>query len=90
MPHKAKRQQSALQRLRANLTQSAWRAHLTRTLRLQGFAQALQLLAPERVLERGYSIVEHHGAILRDSAKVQAGDTIQVRLARGSIAANVK
>ena len=84
------RQQSALQRLRADLTQSAWRAHLTRTLRLQGFAQALQLLAPERVLERGYSIVEHHGAILRDSAKVQAGDTIQVRLARGSIAANVK
>ena len=53
-------------------------------------AQALQLLAPSRVLERGYSIVEHDGAILRDSAKVQAGDAITVRLARGSIDAEVK
>ena len=84
------RPQSALDLLRANLRQSAQRAHLTRTSRLQGFAQALQLLAPERVLERGYSIVEHDGAILRDSASVRAGDTIAVQLARGSITANVK
>ena len=61
-----------------------------RTASVQGFAQALQLLAPERVLERGYSIVEHNGAILRDSIKVKPGDTIAVRMARGQLSAEVK
>ena len=84
------RQRSALQQQRANLMQSIQRTHMTCGARLQGHAQALQLLAPSRVLERGYSIVEHDGAILRDSAKVQAGDAITVRLARGSIDAEVK
>ena len=46
-------------------------------------------MAPDRVLDRGYSIVEHDGAILRDSAKVRVGDTIVVRLARGQIDAEV-
>ena len=82
--------QSALRQRRASLTQSVQRALHARTASLQGFAQALQLLAPERVLERGYSIVEHDGAILRDSARVQTGDAITVRLARGAISAEVK
>ena len=84
------RQRSALRQQRTNLTQSIQRTQMTCSARLQGFAQALQLLAPSRVLERGYSIVEHDGAILRDSAKVQAGDAITVRLGRGSIEAEVK
>ncbi len=84
------RQRSALRQQRANLTQSIQRTQMTCSARLQGFTQALQLLAPSRVLERGYSIVEHDGTILRDSAKVQAGDAITVRLARGSIDAEVK
>lgn len=82
--------QSALQRREASFRQSALRAHLARAARLQGLAQALHLLAPERVLERGYSIVEHDGAILRDSTEVRAGDTIAVQLARGRIKANVQ
>ena len=84
------RQRSALQQQRASLMQSIQRTQMTCSARLQGFTQALQLLAPSRVLERGYSIVEHDGTILRDSAKVQAGDAITVRLARGSIDAEVK
>ncbi len=84
------RQRSALQQQRASLMQSIQRTQMTCSARLQGFTQALQLLAPSRVLERGYSIVEHDGAILRDSTKVQAGDAITVRLARGSIDAEVK
>ena len=84
------RPRAALQQRGAWLTQSAHRALLVRTVRLQGFAKSLQLLAPQRVLERGYSIVEHDGVILRDSAQVQAGDTIWVRLARGRLAASVK
>ena len=82
--------QSALHTQRMQLTQSAQRGILSRAASLQGFKQALQLLAPARVLDRGYSIVEHQGAILRDSANVHLGDTIVVRLARGSLAAEVK
>ena len=82
--------QSNLAQRRGRLMQSAQRELLNRSSRLQSFTQALQLLAPARVLERGYSIVEHNGAILRDSLSVRAGDTIAVRLARGGLAAEVK
>ena len=82
--------QAALQQRRAALVQSLRRAIADRAASVQAFAQALQLLAPERVLERGYSIVEHGGVILRDSSKVKAGDTIAVRLARGRVEAEVK
>ena len=82
--------QTALRQRRIGLAQSARRALLARAASVQGFAQALQLLAPERVLERGYSIVEYNGAILRDSANVKPGDTIAVRMARGQLAAEVK
>ena len=84
------RSQSALQQWRARLAQSAQRTLSAATASVQGFAQALQLLAPERVLERGYSIVEYDGGILRDSATVREGDAISVRLARGRLAAEVK
>ncbi len=82
--------QSALQQRRSNLARATRNATVTRAVGLQKFAQALQLLAPERVLERGYSIVEHEGAILRDSARVQPGDRVAVRLARGGLSAEVK
>ena len=51
--------------------------------------QALIFLDPARVLERGYSIVEHQGAVLRDARQAMAGDTLQVRLARGTVEASV-
>ncbi len=82
--------QSALQQRRSNLVRATQDVILDRRASLQKFAQALQLLAPERVLERGYSIVEHQGAILRDSANVQPGDRVAVRLARGGLSAEVK
>jgi len=63
---------------------------VTRRANILGFTQALQLLAPDRVLERGYSIVEYNGVILRDSAAVRVGDTIAVRLARGHVDAEVR
>ena len=81
---------SALQLRRAEFRQSVRRTLLERAARIQGCEQALQHLAPERVLERGYSIVEHNGAILRDSENVQPGDAIAVRLARGRLLADVK
>ena len=57
--------------------------------RIDAGRRALAHLDPARVLERGYSIVEHAGRVLRDSAQVATGDRIQVRLAHGALAADV-
>ncbi len=58
--------------------------------RLDAQRQAMSLLNPARVLERGYSIVEHDGAIVRDASQVSVGDGLRVQLARGVIEAEVK
>ena len=51
--------------------------------------QALLFLDPARVLERGYSIVEHRGKVLRDARDVAVGDRLKVRLAAGNLEASV-
>ena len=50
---------------------------------------ALLFLDPARVLERGYSIVEHRGMVLRDASEVAVGDSLKVRLAVGNLEASV-
>lgn len=84
------RRRTELQHRRAGIALSLQRGAADWQARVEGFANALQHLAPARVLERGYSIVEHRGAILRDSANAHSGDAIAVRLARGRIEAVVK
>ena len=83
-------QLAALRQRAAVLKSAAEKVLSNHFFRLQGLAKALQLLAPARVLERGYSIVEHNGAILRDSADVRSGDNIAIRLARGQLTAEVR
>ncbi|MBL8524551.1 MAG: exodeoxyribonuclease VII large subunit [Betaproteobacteria bacterium] len=51
---------------------------------------AMALLNPARVLERGYSIVEYNGAVLRDSSQLSPGDAIRVQLHKGALDAEVK
>jgi exodeoxyribonuclease VII large subunit len=44
----------------------------------------LELLAPQRTLERGYAIVQDaEGRILRDSADLAEKESIELRLAKG-------
>ena len=47
----------------------------------------LQLLGPEQVLSRGYSITMDaaSGRVLRDAAKVKAGQKLKTRLAKGEV-----
>ncbi len=53
-------------------------------------AQALALLNPQAVLERGYAIVARPGGdIVVDAAQLHAGDTVGVRFARGEAAATI-
>ena len=60
-------------------------AHLAR---LQA---TLQSVDPAAVLARGYSITtSSSGAVLRDASRVQAGERLKTRLARGEIESEVK
>jgi exodeoxyribonuclease VII large subunit len=53
-------------------------------------ARSLQSLSPLATLERGYAIVTGQGGqILRSSASAQIGDSLNVRLSRGTVQADV-
>jgi exodeoxyribonuclease VII large subunit len=52
---------------------------------------ALDALSPLRVLSRGYAIaLRADGRALRDADDVQVGDTIEVRVARARVQAEVR
>jgi exodeoxyribonuclease VII large subunit len=59
--------------------------------RLKLAERALASLSPLATLERGYAIVQRSdgGALVTDAAQVKRGTAIDVRLARGSLAATV-
>jgi exodeoxyribonuclease VII large subunit len=62
-----------------------------RTRRLEQASARLQALSPLAVLSRGYALVYGEGGqLLRDAAEVKPGQGIRARLAKGSLAAEVK
>ncbi len=64
---------------------------LERRVRLELMDTALQALSPLAILERGYALVfDASGQLLKDAAKVKAGDEISARLAKGTVGATVK
>jgi exodeoxyribonuclease VII large subunit len=79
----------ALYRLRAagrTLLVHRWRA------RVDGFAQRLADLDPDRVLGRGYSrtVLERTGATLTRAADARPGDRLRTHLAEGKLASRVE
>lgn len=61
--------------------------HRVRSERLQ---TALQSLSPLAILDRGYALIfDSDGKLLKDAGRVQIGDTVSARLARGQIEASV-
>ena len=72
--------------------QSGMRRAIERlTVRASLVERSLKSLSPLATLQRGYAIVSRaaDGAVLTDSAAVTAGESIAVRLARGSLGAVV-
>jgi len=45
---------------------------------------------PEAILQKGYAIVTHSGRIVRDPADVPVGETVEARVAHGTISATVE
>lgn len=58
--------------------------------KLEYFSQSAELLDPQNVLNRGYSITSHGGKIVSDSSEVKEGDVLVTRLKRGIVVSNVK
>ena len=50
----------------------------------------LRALSPQATVARGYAIVRHGGAVVRDAAAVRPGDAIDVELAAGGLGARVE
>ena len=51
----------------------------------------LNALSPVAILDRGYALVfDAHGALVKDASRLQAGDQVSARLAKGNFTAEVK
>lgn len=50
----------------------------------------VSLLAPDKLLERGYSITTHNGKIVKDGASLFAGNELVTQLAKGEVKSVVK
>ncbi len=58
--------------------------------RLDQLAGQLEALSPLAILDRGYALIfDPSGELLKDAARVKAGDEISARLAKGSLSATV-
>ncbi len=75
----------ALLSLQSRAQASTQRTVGQRRLALAALSAQLELLNPQRTLERGYAIVtDHKGQIVRARTQLQARQTIHLRLADGS------
>ena len=62
-----------------------------RRVRVERMDTALSALSPLAILERGYALVfDASGKLLKDAARVKAGDEISARLAKGTLSATAK
>jgi exodeoxyribonuclease VII large subunit len=93
--HDLRRVLSSLRREReaisARLATAAKQQIGQRRARLENASARLVALSPLSILERGYALVfDAAGSVVKDAAKLLAGDEISARLARGTVIATVK
>lgn len=58
--------------------------------RLKTVSSIIDLVDPDKVLKRGYSITSLHGKTITEVDQVKSGDLIETRLSTGSFASKVK
>jgi exodeoxyribonuclease VII large subunit len=75
----------------ARVTGAARTVLLRRRHRLQQASSRLEALSPLSILQRGYALVfDAAGNLVKDASQVEIGGEIQARVAKGTIAAEVK
>jgi exodeoxyribonuclease VII large subunit len=80
----------AWQTMQQRFVQAVLHEQRLRQQRLHGFTQALHLLNPQQVLERGYSIVLNEaGQVVSSAAQTVVGAGLQVQFAQGRVATTV-
>jgi exodeoxyribonuclease VII large subunit len=82
--------QTLLANLRRHLAAGMRRGIEQASGRMNGGSAALELLNPQRTLERGYSIATAAGGIVRDSSGLKEGDEVKLRFAQGSATTRVE
>ena len=81
----------SIRRLEADFHQKMLKSIHQQHQRLQLAAQSLELLSPQRTLERGYAVLRKpQGAVIRNAKDVQAGQELQAMLADGEIKLSVQ
>ncbi|HSD36528.1 MAG TPA: exodeoxyribonuclease VII large subunit [Rhodocyclaceae bacterium] len=81
----------ALDGLQARLVTATEHGHAQRAEKLRALTSSLSHLNPEAVLQRGYAIVRTEaGAVVRDAATLQVGEALELVLAAGRAAAEVR
>ena len=84
-------QQQQLAQLKQRLQTSMQQQLQRQQQQLSRLQSGLQHLNPEGVLLRGYALVQNSaGEIVRDSQQLATGETLQLRLAKGSAEVEVK
>jgi len=74
----------------ANLAAATHRRLLESRGSLDRRTASLEALSPLAILNRGYALVfDANGQLLKDAARLKAGDNLSARLARGSVRARV-
>ena len=79
------RDRARLEDLRRRLAMATAQGRRRKAEAAAGLAGRLRLLSPQSVLERGYSITTdaETGAVVRDAARLRAGQRLATRLAKG-------
>jgi len=57
--------------------------------RIDALIRLFQAFNVQKTLDRGFALVRHNGAIVKQVAQVRQGDKINVQLAAGSIEADI-
>lgn len=78
-------QKERLEQLRMRLKQTADRQIMLRRHKIELIRQALAMLSPERIYQKGYSLLTANGKIIRSTQDVQRGQELVTHLQDGSV-----
>ncbi len=85
-----RRQRKVLQNIEGNISQSMEKYWAKEKRKLQHKSEIINLLSPQKLLERGYSITTCEGRIVKKTTALKKGDTVLTQVADGKFRATVK